>query len=75
MKSEPISFQKEDIVRILPTPLNQAKHDRSELKGLELEKEYVVFDAHRKWEKWYVSVKLENDQHSEFVSGELFAKK
>ena len=72
---EPISFSKGDHVRITPTPLNKAKHGRGEFKGLELDKEYAVFDAYRKWKKWYISVELENGQHSEYVPGEPFAKK
>lgn len=77
MESEPISFEKGDRVLILPTPFNKAKETLGELKGLELNKEYVVADAYRVWNKWHVRVYLdpEQKQTSEDVSGKFFAKK
>ncbi|TSC51912.1 MAG: hypothetical protein LiPW41_679 [Parcubacteria group bacterium LiPW_41] len=76
MKSEPISFSKGDHFTIVPTPLNKAKHARNEFKGLELNKEYVVADTYRKWDKWYVSVELENGTRSQHVVADnSFSKK
>ncbi len=75
MKSEPISFSKGDHFTIVPTPLNKAKHARNEFNGLELDKEYVVVDAYRKWDKWYVCVELEGGTRSQYVVANSFSKK
>ena len=57
--------------------LNKAKETLGELKGLEFNKEYVVADAYRVWDKWHVRVHLDPEQKqiSEDVSGKFFAKK
>lgn len=76
MKSEPIGFSKGDHIRIIPAPLNEARHARNEFKGLELDKEYVVVDAYRKWDKWYVCVELEGGTRSQYVvANDSFSKK
>ncbi|MFA5871016.1 MAG: hypothetical protein WC842_04005 [Candidatus Paceibacterota bacterium] len=75
MESEPVQYEVGDRVKILPTPQNVEAQKQGKLKGLELDKEYVVSSSFRVWKKWVVSVELEDGQDSMYVNGTFFAKK
>jgi|GEM_PF-5964901 len=75
MVSEPVRFEEGDRVKILPTPQNVEAQKQGKLKGLELDKEYLVSSSFRVWKKWVVSVELEDGQDSMFVNGIFFIKK
>ena len=75
MKSEPISFEKGDHVRIVPTKLNRKKLKDLGITKFNFEKEYVVVSAYFNANEWFVSLELENGTSSPYISGKLFAKK
>jgi len=74
MKSEPISFEKGDHVRVIPTEANRKKLKDLGITKFNFEKEYIVASARFNGNEWLVSLELKNGT-SPFIPGEIFAKK